>query len=111
MKKEIITSMLSIVLLAACAVRKSEPITQRQFNSKDNQVINGEKVFMMHCQKCHPGGEAGLAPSIVSSVIPQFLKRFQIRHGLGAMPAFKQDQLTKTELDNLSKYMKAWKRY
>jgi len=111
MKKEIFTTMLGIILLAACAVRKSEPITQRQFNPTDNQVINGERVFMMYCQKCHPGGEAGQGPSLVSSPLPQFLKRFQVRHGLGAMPAFKQNQLTTTELDNLSKYMKAWKSY
>jgi cytochrome c5 len=70
MKKEIITAMLAIIFLTACVVRKSEPITQRQFNPKDNQVINGERVFMMYCQKCHPGGEAGLAPSIVSNPFP-----------------------------------------
>ena len=111
MKREITVIVIAIVFLTACAVRKSEPITQRQFNPKDNQVINGERVFMMHCQKCHPGGEAGLAPSIVSNPLPQFLKRFQVRHGLGVMPSFKADVLSKQDLDHLIAYIKAWKKY
>jgi hypothetical protein len=48
-------------------------------------IKGGEKVFMEHCQRYHPHGEAGLGPAI--NPAPSFGKRFQIRHGVGAMPA------------------------
>lgn len=107
----------AIILLAAClffaqcASRRSEPVKQEYFTPANNRVVNGEKVFMMHCQKCHPGGEAGLGPSINANPAPQFIKRFQMRHGLGVMPAFKKDEISKSDLRDISKYLKAWKKY
>jgi mono/diheme cytochrome c family protein len=72
-------------------------------------VKNGQVLYMEHCQKCHPLGEAGLAPAINSNPAPGFLKRFQVRHGLGVMPSFKEEQITTKELMDLSEYLKAMK--
>jgi mono/diheme cytochrome c family protein len=104
---------LSIVLLNSfsCMVRKSEPITQQQFIPSSDRVANGERVYMMYCHKCHPAGEGGLAPAINSNPAPQFIKRFQVRHGLGVMPSFKKDEISKSDLRDISKYLKAWKNY
>lgn len=98
-------------VLTQCAMRKSEPIKQKAFETSNARVINGEKVYMAYCQKCHPAGEAGLGPSINANPAPQFIKRFQMRHGLGVMPGFKRDEISKSDLHDISKYLKAWKRY
>jgi len=66
---------------------------------------------MAHCQKCHPAGEAGLGPALSSNPAPQFVKRFQMRHGLGVMPAFSKDEISSRDLKAISQYLKAWKRY
>lgn len=92
----------------ACSTRRSEPLWG-SFQSGDPQVKNGQVLYMEHCQKCHPLGEAGLAPAINSNPAPGFLKRFQVRHGLGAMPSFKLDEISQQELLDLSEYMEALK--
>ena len=101
----------SSLSLTACVLSKSEPLTQKLFNPEDARVINGEKVYMAYCQKCHPAGESGLAPAINSNPAPQLIKRFQVRHGLGVIPPFSKNEISKNDLHDISKYLKAWKRY
>ena len=101
----------AMVSAFSCASRRSEPIKQKIFSSTEERVLNGEKVYMIHCQKCHPSGEAGLGPALNSNPAPQFIKRFQVRHGLGVMPSFKKDEISAKELKDISKYLRAWKRY
>src|SRR5688500_17929009 len=78
----------------SCSSRRSEPVKQKMFVAQNASEKNGEEKFMLHCQKCHPAGEAGLGPAINSNPAPQFIKRFQMRHGLGAMPSFKEDEIS-----------------
>lgn len=87
----------------SCSSRRSEPVKQKRFTTTDKQVLNGEKVFMIHCQKCHPAGEAGLGPAISSNPAPQFIKRFQVRHGLGVM----NGEISREDLRDNSDYLKA----
>ncbi len=68
-------------------------------------VASGEKIYMSYCQKCHPGGTAGLAPAINNKPVPGFAIRFQIRNGLGMMPAFKEDVISDKEMDDLMAYI------
>lgn len=49
----------------------------------------------------------GLNPAI--NPAPSFAKRFQIRHGLGAMPSFDESLISDKELDNVLSYLKALK--
>jgi len=95
----------------SCASRKSEPVKNETFSSSDPEVLHGEQVYMQYCQKCHPAGEAGLGPAINPNPAPQFVKRFQMRHGLGVMPGFEKDEISKHDLHDISKYLKAWKKY
>lgn len=97
--------------IGSCAVRKAEPIKEKTFIPEDDRVANGERVFMMYCHSCHPGGEGGVGPSINANPAPQFVKRFQMRHGLGVMPGFKKNEISKSDLRDISKYLKAWKSY
>ncbi|HEY9363138.1 MAG TPA: cytochrome c [Chitinophagaceae bacterium] len=97
--------------LASCSVRRTQPITQQEFVPANNRILNGQKVFMANCNKCHPGGEGGLGPSVNGNIAPQFVKRFQMRHGLGVMPSFKKDEISKSDLRDISKFLHAWKSY
>jgi mono/diheme cytochrome c family protein len=81
------------------------------FTPSTDRIANGEKVYMANCQKCHPAGEGGLGPAINPNPAPQFIKRFQMRHGLGTMPSFKREEISKDDLRDISKYLRAWKRY
>lgn len=67
-------------------------------------VQQGQVLYMEYCQKCHPDGEAGLGPSVY--YVPDFAKRFQVRHGLGAMPEFNESAVSDEELDKIVLYLK-----
>jgi mono/diheme cytochrome c family protein len=99
------------VQFLSCSSRKSEPVKEKEFSSDKSSVINGEKVFMIYCHKCHPAGEAGLGPAINSNPAPQFVKRFQMRHGIGVMPSFTRKEISKADLRDISQYLKAWKKH
>ena len=100
-----------IITVASCAIRRSEPVKQRNFVAANAEVAHGEQVYMSYCHKCHPSGESGLGPSINSSPAPNFLKKFQVRHGLGVMPSFKKDELSQKDLHDIVKFISAWKSY
>lgn len=111
MKTSQISGILLFVFCLSCSVRKSEPLKEKMFTPSTDRIANGEQVFMANCQKCHPGGEGGLGPAINPNPAPQFIKRFQMRHGLGTMPSFKTDEISRNDLRDISKYLRAWKRY
>jgi mono/diheme cytochrome c family protein len=98
-------------MLFSCAARRSEPIVGKAFTPKNMNVQHGQELYMRHCQKCHPAGEAGLGPAINSNPAPGFVKKLQVRVGLGVMPGFNHREISKSELKDISKYMKALKRY
>src|ERR1044071_4991757 len=95
-----------VLTLAACSARRGEPL-YGLLDLSDPAVAHGQQVFMRECHHCHPGGEAGLGPAINNKPLPGFLIRFQVRNGLGAMPAFSDDEISPTELDALLAYLKA----
>ena len=65
---------------------------------------------MAKCQQCHPGGEAGLGPALNDKPLPEFLKKFQVRHGLGTMPSFSEKEISDQQLEDLMEYLKALRR-
>ncbi|MCE7057853.1 cytochrome c [Algoriphagus sp. AGSA1] len=100
-----ILCLVSSTYLIGCSHRSSHSLAGAQI--LNDSEIAGEKVFMQNCQRCHPQGAAGLGPSILWA--PGFAKRFQVRHGAGAMPAFDKEHLSEKELDQLMEYLKALK--
>ena len=93
------------VLVVACATpRHSEP-RSGPFRPANQQQARGEVVFSNYCSKCHDGGHSALAPGILP--VPDVLIRFQVRHGLGVMPAFGEDRLSDAQLDDLLAYLDA----
>jgi mono/diheme cytochrome c family protein len=69
--------------------------------------IHGRQVFMRFCNGCHPNGEGGLGPALNNKLLPGFLIKFQVRHGLGVMPSFSDDVISDEELDDLAGYLVA----
>ncbi|MBF0335497.1 MAG: cytochrome c [Alphaproteobacteria bacterium] len=97
------------LLLAACgSARRGEPIVGPIAFSP--AASRGERAYMRVCHQCHPGGEAGLGPSLNDKPLPGFLIRFQARHGLGAMPAFDAGRVGGDELDDIVTYLGALRR-
>lgn len=98
-----------LVWLQGCSGRRSEPL-RGALNVSDPQVAHGQQVYMSRCDKCHPGGDAGLGPSLNNKPLPGFMVAFQARHGMGAMPAFTAEELPRPDLDAVVAYLKALRR-
>lgn len=97
----------TLLMLAGCgSARRGEPFAGPLLPDSA-KVAAGQKVFMRHCHQCHPGGEAGLGPSLNEKPLPGFLMKFQVRRGLGAMPSFSEAHIGDAELDALIAYLKA----
>ncbi|ARS37330.1 c-type cytochrome [Pontibacter actiniarum] len=108
MKKTALLSagLLFLLSLSFCGTaRRGVPMFE-PLSISSPAVAQGKAVFKAHCQKCHPGGTAGLGPAINNKPLPGFLIRYQVRHGLGVMPAFKEEVISDQELDHLVAYLK-----
>lgn len=96
--------------LVACApAYRGEPITG-PLELETPELVLGRGVFARNCHQCHPGGAGGLGPSLNDKPLPGFLVAYQVRHGLGAMPAFTEERLTDGELDALVLYLEKLRR-
>jgi mono/diheme cytochrome c family protein len=95
-----------IVLCGGCATARRRP-PLGPAPALTGQAADGQVAFMEKCNRCHPGGEAGLGPSLNDKPFPNFLKRFQVRHGLGVMPHFEKDELSDPQLNAILDYLKA----
>ncbi|HZW09868.1 MAG TPA: cytochrome c [Phycisphaerales bacterium] len=98
-------------ILALCAAscmsqRRGEPVAAAFDAHTEAERVGGE-VFMRHCHQCHPGGMRGLGPAINDKPLPAWLIKFQVRNGLGAMPAFDEQRISDPELDALAAYVLA----
>jgi mono/diheme cytochrome c family protein len=88
--------------VAACAPGyRGEPLSG-PLDVSGPLLSEGQRSFARHCQQCHPGGQAGLAPAITPS--PSII-RIQTRLGIGVMPAFSEERLPDAELDALIAYI------
>lgn len=100
-----------LVLFSGCGTaRRSEPLVG-PMRLEEQGLIAGRQVFLLHCQQCHPGGEGGLGPALNNKPLPGFLISFQVRQGLGVMPAFSEDEISGKEMDDLVSYLKALRRH
>lgn len=94
-----------LAALAACGTaRRSEPLAGPLPDSSP-EIARGREVFARHCHQCHPGGEAGLGPALNNKPMAEWLVKHQIRHGLGAMPAFDSTKIDDADLEALVRYM------
>jgi mono/diheme cytochrome c family protein len=98
--------LIAIAVLGGCSpARRRPPLAPAP--SLTGEAATGQVAFMEKCNRCHPGGEAGLGPALNDKPFPDFLKRFQVRHGLGVMPHFDKQELSDQQLDAILAYLKA----
>ena len=107
--RRIATAAGMLVLVGCGSARRSEPI-KGSVAINDPRVKHGRDIWMMKCNRCHPGGEAGLGPATNDKPRPEVLIATQIRTGLGAMPAFTEQEMSDAEVAAVIAYMKATRR-
>ncbi|HEV7373067.1 cytochrome c [Arenibaculum sp.] len=94
---------LLVALVAACGTaRRGPPAAELSLGPAAQR---GELVFMAQCNQCHPGGEGGLGFALNNKPLPGSLIAFQVRNGLGAMPAFPETVISERELADLVAYL------
>lgn len=97
--------LLLLLLLVACGpAYRGEPI-YGPLDRSNEQVVLGEEVFYEYCHQCHPGGTAGQGFAINNRPLPGWLIEFQVRNGVGAMPAFPEEQISESELDAMVEFL------
>lgn len=104
MRRLLLSLVLPLAVVGCGTARRDVPVAG-PMNIADPQVAQGERVFMRMCSPCHPRGEAGLGPAINNKPLPDFLIKFQVRHGLGAMPAFGKKTLSEPDLRAIVAYL------
>lgn len=97
--------LLSLLLCYCGTARRGEPVFA-PVTLATEEAVQGQVVFDTYCHKCHPGGEAGLGPAINNKPLPGFMIKFQVRNGVGVMPAFKEEVISDEELNNIVAYLK-----
>jgi mono/diheme cytochrome c family protein len=105
MRKPTFIAVSLLLLAASCVHQHTEPITGKVVNTENPHIAKGQLLYNKYCQKCHPAGQAGLGPEVTHK--PGFARRVQVRHGLGVMPSFKADDLSKQDLKDIQKYLNA----
>jgi mono/diheme cytochrome c family protein len=95
-----------LVTAGGCGTaRRSEPIRGPLQLTVEQRA--GERVFYRNCNVCHPGGEAGFGPALNNKPLPANAIRYQVRHGIGAMPSFSDSLISGSSLDSLVSYLQA----
>ncbi|MGK7391523.1 MAG: c-type cytochrome [Candidatus Cyclobacteriaceae bacterium M2_1C_046] len=70
-----------------------------------HELENGRILYNNYCATCHPNGGSGVGLAIINKPLPEFLIRFQIRHGIGVMPDFDEDVLKDEQVESIAEYL------
>ena len=97
--------LVGISFLGCGSSRRSAPLLPGEREITDPTLLLGRRIFDAHCHQCHPGGTEGLGFALNNKPLPGFLVRFQVRNGLGVMPAFSEETISEEELDALVAYV------
>lgn len=100
----------ALALTACGSPRRGEPVVG-PMPLENQALVHGRMLFDQHCYKCHGEGEGALGPALNDKPLPKFLMRFQVRVGLGTMPAFSEEQISDAELEDLLDYLVALRRH
>ena len=110
-KSRLACVLVSLFLVTACATaRRGEPVAG-PLPITSEKVARGEKAYMVHCDKCHPGGEKGLGFALNNKPLPGSMIKAQVRAGVGSMPSFSKELLPDHQLDDLVTYMKTLRKH
>lgn len=90
---------------ASCQQRNAS--TELQTEALDPQARQGQALFAHYCDKCHPGGNARIGPSLAKKDLSREVIRVQVRSGKGIMPAFDKIKISDPNLDAIVKYIQS----
>jgi mono/diheme cytochrome c family protein len=100
------------VLSLAAGCSRSTPrrddLAAPPLNLDNSRLALGHQVFLANCNECHPGGAGGEGPALNNRrlLLGRVIK-FQVRHGVGAMPKFSRRRISDQELSALVVYIEA----
>jgi mono/diheme cytochrome c family protein len=92
----------SLLAMQACA---GVPVAPHVPRVSTFQEAHGQRLFVENCQRCHPGGEQGVGPSLLKTYHSATVIRAQVRQGIGVMPSFSHRRLHDEELDAVIAYV------
>jgi mono/diheme cytochrome c family protein len=104
----ILVAVVSAAGIAGCTgfdARRPNVISDRALQNNPH-LAEGQRVFMEYCNQCHVGGAAGVGPSLTDKKLPTWLIAFQVRHGVGAMPAFPRRSFSDRQLNDVTAYLR-----
>ncbi|MBX9878271.1 MAG: cytochrome c [Candidatus Obscuribacterales bacterium] len=112
-----LTPVAAVVLgLSACSIAEEvkhieevQKAEQRQETAR-SENLTGEQLFVRSCNTCHPGGKAGIGPSLeeINEKIPDDAQlKAIIRKGRGNMPPQSVETINDAELENLVTYLRS----
>lgn len=90
--------------LVACTAPEKTPHAE-PLSMPTEALESGRILFNQQCATCHPEGMAGVGPAIINKPLPASLIRFQIRNGVGVMPAFDEDVLSDQQVEHIAEYL------
>ena len=100
----ILMPLLVFLIISRCSAPKRIPVAET-VSMPTEELENGRMLFNGYCGTCHPGGMSGVGPAIINKPLPASLIRFQIRKGIGVMPAFEEDVLTDEQVKHIAEYL------
>lgn len=95
----------SMLAVLGCGSGRKSVARARLDEPLKGELRQGQIAYMRYCDSCHPGGAAGLGPSLNDKPIPRAAVALQVRQGLGAMPAFDESVIADPDLDVLTRYV------
>lgn len=109
LKKEnhwFIMAMITIIGIGiiGCSAPKTKPYAE-VVTMPTEELQNGRILFDNHCASCHPGAMSGVGLAIINKPLPKGLIKFQIRNGIGLMPAFKEKHLSDDQVEDITSYL------
>ncbi len=103
-KTGVLASLMLIVALTACPSRTNTELVREIPPMQTEQLELGRTVFMENCHRCHPWGGSGVGFSLLRP-LPESIIRYQVRNGVGEMPAFRDEQISDEDLDALVEFI------
>jgi mono/diheme cytochrome c family protein len=98
-------ALLSGIAIISCSAPKTKPYAE-VVTLPTEQLQNGRILFNNYCASCHPGAMSGVGLAIINKPLPKALIKFQIRNGIGVMPAFNEKQLSDEQVENIAEYLR-----
>ncbi len=90
--------------MSSCSAPKTVPLAE-VVEMPSQELQQGRKLFNEYCASCHPGGMGGVGLAIINKPLPKALIKFQIRNGIGVMPAFEEKVLSDNEVESIATYV------